>query len=379
MNDANQGLWIAAAEELGQVFSERAMASDRDGAFVSDNYRELKARKLMSAGVPGELGGGGASHAELCEMIRTMARHCPATALAFSMHTHLVAAAVWRHRHGQPAAALLSQVAKGELVLVSTGAGDWLDSTGTATRVDGGFRVTANKRFASGSPAGDLAITSAPHDDPAEGALVLHFVVPLSAEGVRVGNDWDTLGMRATGSHTLALHDVFVPDAAIVARRPRGKWVPMFDVICAVALPIFSAPYIGLAETAAAVAREAARRRSEDPHLPYLLGEMENALATAQMAWREMVEGARNYDFLPEVERSSATLMRKTIATEAVERCVKKAVESTGGAAFFRKHPLEKLWRDAQGMQFHPLPAIRQLHFTGRLAMGLPPVIGTSR
>jgi alkylation response protein AidB-like acyl-CoA dehydrogenase len=48
-------------------------------------------------------------------------------------------------------------------------------------------------------------------------------------------------------------------------------------------------------------------------------------------------------------------------------------VESTGGAAFFRKHPLERLWRDAQAMQFHPMPGIRQIHFTGRLAMGLAP------
>ena len=64
---------------------------------------------------------------------------------------------------------------------------------------------------------------------------------------------------------------------------------------------------------------------------------MENALVTAQMAWREMVASANDYDFAAEIERANGTLIRKTIGAEAIERCVKKAVESTGGGAFYRK------------------------------------------
>jgi alkylation response protein AidB-like acyl-CoA dehydrogenase len=366
--------FVAAVRELGPVFAERAAASDLSGAFVADNYRALKERKLLSAGVPKDLGGGGATHTELCEMLRELAHFCPSTALALSMHTHLVAAAVWRHLHGQPAAPLLSKVAAGELVLVSTGAQDWLESTGQATRVEGGYRVTAQKRFASGSPAGDLVLTSAPYDDPNEGALVLQFAVPIKSEGVRSNGDWDTLGMRATGSDTLTFENVFVPEAAVSMKRPRGVWHPAFNVICIVAAPIFLSAYIGVAESAAVLAREGSRKRLTDPHLPYLLGEMENALATAQMAWREMVQAAAGYDFGPELARANATLIRKSIAARAVESTVKKAFESTGGSAFFRKNPLEKLFRDAQGVHFHPLPEKKQLLFSGRIAMGLEPV-----
>jgi len=374
MSDASSSPFIAAVRELGPSFAARAEAADREGSFVADNYRALKEHKLFSAGVPKDLGGGGASHAELCDMLRELAHFCPSTALALSMHTHLVAAAVWRHLHGQPAAPLLQKVAGGELVLVSTGAQDWLESTGQATRVEGGYRVSAQKRFASGSPAGDLILTSAPYDDPEAGALVLQIVVPMQAEGVRSQGDWDTLGMRATGSDTLTLENVFVPDAAVAMKRPRGVWHPMFNVICTVAVPVFMSAYIGLAEAAATLAREAGRKRPGDPHLPYLLGEMENQLLTAQMAWREMLQAARGYDFEPELARANASLMRKTIAARAVEGTVSKALESTGGSAFFRKHPLERLFRDAQAVHFHPLPEKRQLHFTGRLAMGLEPV-----
>ena len=109
----------------------------------------------MSALVPSELGGGGATHGEVCQVLRELAHHCGSTALALSMHTHLVAAAVWRHKHGQPAEALLRKIAASELVLVSTGAGDWVDSVGKAERAPGGYRVSAVKRFGSGSPVGD--------------------------------------------------------------------------------------------------------------------------------------------------------------------------------------------------------------------------------
>jgi alkylation response protein AidB-like acyl-CoA dehydrogenase len=368
------GRFVQIARELGPGFAERAARKDLTGEFVTENYAELRQRRLFSAGVPETLGGGGASHAELCEVLRELAHFCPSTALALSMHQHLLATAVWRHRHGQPAEALLRRIAEGELVLVSTGAGDWLESNGKAVRVDGGYRVSAQKHFGSGCPAGDLAITSAPYDDPEAGASVLHFPVPLTAPGVSIREDWDTLGMRATGSHTLVFDDVFVPEEAIALKRPRSTWHPSWSVVLTVAPPLYMAPYVGAAEAAADLARAHARQRAGDSHLPRLVGEMENALAVARMGLREMVAAAAGYDFSPDLELASGALIRKTLVAQSVRAVVAKAVEIVGGAAYFRRNRLERLWRDVQAAQFHPLPEAKQLEFTGRVAMGLSPV-----
>ena len=328
----------------------------------------------MSALVPSELGGGGASHGEACQLLREMAHHCGSTALALSMHTHLVAAAVWRHKHGQPAEALLRKIAASELVLVSTGAGDWVDSVGKAERAPGGYRVSAVKRFGSGSPAGDILMTSAPFQDPERGWEVLVFPVPLGAPGVTVRDDWDTLGMRATGSNSIELADVFVADDAIALRRPRGVWHPSWSVTVTVAVPVFMAPYIGIAERAAALAREIVAPRAPDPVLVSSLGELGNALTVAQMAFREMIEIANNFDFAPKTEDADRTLIRKTIAANATIATVNKAVEVVGGSALFRSVGIERLWRDVQGAAFHPLPEKKQLAFSGRVALGLPPI-----
>src|SRR5713101_5160605 len=151
--DANEGRtcpvdWMAIARELGPGFAARAPAHDADNSFVADNYLALKAHEVFSAGVPIELGGGGATHAELCAVLRELGRACGSTALALSMHTHLVAATVWRYRQGQSVEPLLRRIATEQLVLVSTGASDWLASSGKAERTGGGYRVSGRKVFA---------------------------------------------------------------------------------------------------------------------------------------------------------------------------------------------------------------------------------------
>lgn len=367
-------VFVETIRRLGPGFAERSAACDLEGRFVADNYAELKRNKLFSAGVPSDLGGGGASHAELCQGLRELAQFCGSTALAFSMHTHLVAAAVWRHLHGQPAEALLRKIAAQELVLVSTGAGDWLDSVGRAERVPGGYKVSGRKRFCSGAPAGELMMTSVPYHDPERGAEVLHFGVPIRSQGVTILDDWDTLGMRGTGSASIELNEVFVADEAISMRRPAGEWHPSWSVVLTVAPPLYMAPYVGIAERAAATAKESARSRSGDAAVMASLGELQNALALTQMAFREMVELAREYDFAPSTERASDMLVRKTLVTKALRETVQSAIEVVGGGALFRRMGIERLLRDVQGAPFHPLPEKKQQLFTARVALGLAPV-----
>jgi alkylation response protein AidB-like acyl-CoA dehydrogenase len=362
--------WVALAHRLGPRFAERAAAHDADDSFVADNYAELKAARVFSAHVPTELGGGGASHQEICAFLRALARYCGSTALALSMHTHQVATTVWRWRHDSaPVEPLLRRVGAEELILVSSGGSDWLPGSGTAARVDGGYRVTARKIFSSGCPSGDLLITSAVYDDPTDGPTVLHFPVPLRDHGVKILDTWHTMGMRATGSHDVLIDQVFVPDAAIGVRRPPGKWHHLFHLVVLLALPIIYAVYVGIAETAREVAvREAAKKR-QDPDVVSLVGEMDTELATARLALGAMIESAAHA--APEPKTTNDGLIARTVAGRAAIRTVEKAMEVVGGAAFYRRLGLERLFRDVQGARFHPLQGKRQLRYTGRLALGL--------
>jgi alkylation response protein AidB-like acyl-CoA dehydrogenase len=368
----------ALVQIIGPRFAAGAAERDQGDVFVAEHYEVLKEHKVFSALVPADLGGGGVRHSAMCAFLRQLAHYCPSTALALSMHQHLVAAAVYHHNNGRPGKTLLQRVAAGETVLISTGANDWMESNGTAERADGGFRITARKPFGSGSPKGGVLVTSAPYDDPKEGSQVLHFAVPFSAPGLSLADDWRTLGMRATGSHTIVLDNVFVPDEAIALRRPRGRFHPAWNVILTVAMPLIMSVYVGVAEAAAAIGREQASKRQGDPVVPYVLGELTNELTTAQLAIDDMIRLANDLDFAMTLEVANAMLVRKTIAAQHVLTTVEKALEAAGGAGFYRKTGLERLLRDAHAAQFHPLSGKRQHRFTGRIALGLDPIADTA-
>lgn len=373
MTKQTKAEWLDLIHELGRDFESRTAEHDSDDSFVAENYAALKARRVLAAMIPEELGGGGVAHSTMCDLLRTLAQYCGSTALAQSMHQHLLAAMIWKYRHGQGGAETLKKFAADQPVLVSTGARDWLESNGDMIRTDGGYRVKAMKRFASQSALGDLLITSAPYHDPAAGWQVLHFAVPMKSEGVGLLNDWHTLGMRGTGSQTVRLDGVFIPDAGITLRRPRGEFHPVFNVIATVALPIIMSVYVGIAQRAAREAIEFARRQARPkPHQAAAIGGMMNELTSAEVQLQDMIRIANDLEFAPEHETGQAILSRKTNVANACVRVVTAAMEIVGGAGFYRSFGLERLFRDVQAGKYHVLPEPDQQRSYGEFLLRAP-------
>ena len=359
-----------AREAVGEMiarFGARAPELEHRDDFVAANYDDLRASGMLAAGVPAELGGQGMEIPELSEMLKSMARACPSTALAFSMHTHIVAVAAWRWRNQKaPVQPMLEKVAKERVVLISTGGGDWLESSGEAVPVEGGFRVSARKSFCSGIPAGNILVTSAVVKDKGE---VIHFPLSLKAEGVRVEPTWQTLGMRNTASHDVVLDKAFVAEAAVQLRRPAGKWHPLFDLLCLFALPLVYSVYLGVAQAARERALEMVRKRKPGELLQQEIGEMENQLAMAQLAHADWIACAAAGK--PGRESTNRAMMDRTLVARGVLGTVEAAMSAAGGAAFYRRFGLEQLFRDAQGARFHPLQEGPQKAFAARTALGL--------
>jgi alkylation response protein AidB-like acyl-CoA dehydrogenase len=85
-----------AAKSLTKVFAERAPDNDENDQFVAENYADLKTAGLISAGVPSDLGGGGASILKLCDVLKIIGGACGSTGLALSLYSHQVAVLAWR-------------------------------------------------------------------------------------------------------------------------------------------------------------------------------------------------------------------------------------------------------------------------------------------
>jgi alkylation response protein AidB-like acyl-CoA dehydrogenase len=219
-----------------------------------------------------------------------------------------------------------------------------------------------------------VLLTSAFYDDPTGGPTVLHFSVPLTAAGVTIRDTGRTMGMRACGAHEVVLDGVYVPEAAVSFRRPRGAWAPLLNALPVVAGPLIMAVYLGVAEAARDLALQKVATKREDPDVWYLTGEMENALVSGQMAVQALIALCADYTFTPDVATANAALIRKTIAAQALQQAVETALETVGRSGLLRGLGLERLVRDIHAAQFHQLPTTRQRRFSGRVALGLDPL-----
>jgi len=365
--------WLDIARQVGAELAPEVAERDRTGALAVEGFQRLREVGITSALVPEEFGGGSVAHQELGAILRELGKYDGPTSVALAMHSHLVAAQVWRHKHGIDASAVLRKVGESHAVLISTGASDWVASNGTAQRVEGGYRVSARKSPASGAEAGDILVTSIRWDDSPDGPQVIHCSVPFSADGVSIEFTWDTLGMRATGSHTVVLDDVFVPDAAVVLIRPADVWHPVWNTVVTAAMPLIMSAYLGVADAAAEIARNAVAGKS-DPHVFQLVGEMLNAYTTATDTVAAMYVDSNDLQFDNTDEQTSRTLSRKTVAADAVIETVRLAIEVTGGIGYTRGSDLERLYRDAHGCLFHPLSRAKQTRLSGRVALGHSPI-----
>jgi alkylation response protein AidB-like acyl-CoA dehydrogenase len=84
-----------------------------------------------------------------------------------------------------------------------------------ATKVEDGWHLNGRKIFGTLSPAASLLAIVCRVRDPQGGFRRAFASVPGGSPGMDIKNNWDALGMRASGSHDIVFQDCFVPDAAL--------------------------------------------------------------------------------------------------------------------------------------------------------------------
>jgi alkylation response protein AidB-like acyl-CoA dehydrogenase len=176
--------------------------------------------------------------------------------------------------------------------------------------------------------------------------------------------------MRGTASNDVTVSDVFVPDEQVGPARPYGVIDPPLQLIGSFAVPIISAVYLGVAESAFTSAIDAAASKPADPSIQRTVGLMSTRLRVA--AWA--LDGALatvGDDPQPSMEMFAAVLAAKReIALAGIEVC-DLAMEVAGGQAFFKGSVIERAYRDVRAAKFHPLTPELTLIHAGRLALGL--------
>ena len=211
---------VVLAEKHASDFALTAAENDLKRMFPVENIRALQKSGFAAAAVPEEFGGMGVTSIHDCVVaMNRLGRAEGSTPLAFTMHLSRTMSTV-RARRNAIAAGNKEAQSRSENILKKIGAGDLMitvanserganirTSRTLATKVDGGWLFNGIKTFATGSPAANMLAVRARYENKAGEQRMGAALVPVDRPGVEIMNNWDGLGMRASGSQ-----DVIFPD-----------------------------------------------------------------------------------------------------------------------------------------------------------------------
>jgi alkylation response protein AidB-like acyl-CoA dehydrogenase len=338
----------------------RAAGYDRDNAFFTEDLAELRDAGYLAP----------RSLLETARDQRLLAAYAPATALGVNMHLVWTGVArVLSERGDKSLDWILTDAAAGELFAFGNSeAGNDLVLFDSLTKAvpgaEGSYAFTGTKIFTSLAPAWSrLGIFGRDDTDP-ENPQLVHGFITRDTPGWKSLDDWDTLGMRATQSHTTVLDGVVVPAARVARMLPVGPSAdPFIFGIFANFLLLIASVYAGVADRALELGVEALGKRtslkndgalySQDPDMRWRIADA--ALALDALA-PQIETLASDVDNLVNHGASWFRLLTgvKHRATETARYVVDQSARVAGGGGYRNAAELARLQRDVLAGIYHP-------------------------
>jgi 3-hydroxy-9,10-secoandrosta-1,3,5(10)-triene-9,17-dione monooxygenase len=264
----------------------------------------------------------------------------------------------------------------------------------TAQRTPGGWRLTGRFPFSSGCRHAQWAIIGAKAQDAAGNTPIRYMLVPMNQ--IEIVDDWHVLGLRGTGSCSLVLNDVFIPEhrtilfkdllagttpgAAILPgypllRAPRGYLVPF-------SLPVVMFTLARRAlDLVPATLRTRISRGTREVAMSEIvqlrLGEAAALIETAILIMHtRRAQSTAAVDSGATIPPEHIARNRRDIAFAAgqLRRGIEILMEISGARSVYDTDPLQALVRDVMTISTHTIVS-RQTAMVpyGQLMLGLPP------
>ncbi|EHS52624.1 acyl-CoA dehydrogenase domain-containing protein [Rhizobium sp. PDO1-076] len=348
--------------------------ADRENRFPWEGIRAVHAAGLLESTVATRFGGQGASLYDAAQILASIGRGDPSVALisAMTLFNHLGQAA---RNHWPEAlyARLLDEAKQRPLLLNAARVEPELGSPARgglpatrARRTPSGWSISGRKRFVTGARGLTHFLVWAHTDETP--TRVGTFVVPAGTPGIHIIENWNSLGMRASGSHDVEFTDVVVPlddvldltgtDAAPQDNRGHASITLALTAI-----------YVGVAEAAQAAFNAFAHERvptnlgypiAKTERLITLSGEIDLLVGSA----RQIIFDALHHG-LGDAER---LIRARLVAGRQLRDAVQLAVRGIGNPGLNVDVGLERHYRDIQAVLVHAPQEDTAISILGRSA-----------
>lgn len=367
-------------EALRLAIAAAASEDDRLARFPRTTFLRLYEAGLLGLTVPRRFGGQEAGLRAAAALVTEVGRGCASTALVLAMqllHHHAIAGnARWPERLaarvGREAVerGALINALRVEPALGTPARGGLPDTIAHPTRE--GWKLDGHKIYATGMPGLAWLLVWARTDEtiPQLG----QFLVPARAEGVRMVETWDHLGLRASGSHDVVFEGVALPADHAVDVRPPESWRGRDASQAAWNAALIGAVYTGVALAARDWLAGFLRTRAPAnlgaplaslPRMQEAVGRIEAGLLVNQ----RLIAGLAADDDAGRAGDPAAIDLLKMVLADNAVAAVEQAVALCGNHALSRSNPLERHLRDVLCARIHTPQADSALTAAGRAAL----------
>jgi len=261
-----------------------------------------------------------------------------------------------------------------------------------AIEVEGGYRLTGQIPYVSGAHHchwflfnpilmdGDQPRLHAP-------GIPMQRFVWLSAADTAILDTWHTLGMRGTGSHDVAIHDLFIPEQRTAPLAPLGQpgtayQGPLYRLTVWPPIALLAPPALGVAQAALddliALAGKKTPRYTAITMRDRQVVQRQVAEAAASLGagraflhqtfqanWEAVQQGVE----LP-LERKLQMQLAATYAVQAAAKAVDLLHEAAGASAIRNQYCFQRYFRDIHTMTQHAFICTSRYESVGALMLG---------
>ena len=270
--------------------------------------------------------------------------------------------------------------------------GGALAPTGKAVAVGGGYRVTGRWQFNSGCQhcswlMGTCIVFDG--DTPRKGKngepIATMMIFPTT--DAEIIDTWSVSGLRGSGSHDIAVNDVFVPDgyqASLATDRPfHTSPLYQFPIFGLLAVSVASVA-LGMARGAINTLREMApkkrltttrKRMAEREVVQMQVAQAEGLLRsgraflfdTVQQVWNNLLAQAT-----PSLEQRALLRLAATQSATHAAQAIDLMYHAAGTSSIWAHNPLQRHFRDVHVVTQHAILSAPIYEMMGRVFLGQP-------
>jgi len=326
------------ASRVAEIAAGHADAVDKDGRYPREAMDALKAENLLGIMVSPEIGGEGASVADVVDICYTLGRACSSTGMIYAMHQVKAACIV---HHGMDSTwhrAFMARMVEDQLLLASSttegkGGGNVRASEAPVEHADGRIVLVRDASVISYGLEADALVTTARRAADADASDQVLVVLEKKNYVLEKTAGWDTLGMRGTCSAGFALKAVGNPNQIM----PGPYGVIHSQTMVPTAHLMWAGNWAGIAAGAVDRARKFMRKAQRagglPPGVPHFTQALANlrqlrALIAAMLSRYEAI--AHDPKALATIDFQTAISLLKVDASELAVQTVMNAMRATG-------------------------------------------------